>query len=80
MKKSIITFSITLSCLLLTAACATKGEHHNASHANTKADSTAIAYACPMHPDVTGKEGDICSKCNMKLEAVKSADTSKHQH
>ena len=25
-------------------------------------------YACPMHPEVTGKEGDICLKCGMKLE------------
>lgn len=25
-------------------------------------------YACPMHPEVTGKEGDTCPKCGMKLE------------
>ncbi len=25
-------------------------------------------YACPMHPEVTGKEGDECPKCGMKLE------------
>jgi rRNA maturation protein Nop10 len=25
-------------------------------------------YACPMHPEVTGKEGDDCPKCGMKLE------------
>ncbi len=24
-------------------------------------------YACPMHPEVTGKEGDNCPKCRMKL-------------
>ena len=28
------------------------------------------AYACPMHPKVTGKEGDKCSKCGMDLEKV----------
>jgi hypothetical protein len=28
------------------------------------------AYACPMHPEITGKEGDSCSKCGMDLEAV----------
>ena len=27
-------------------------------------------YSCPMHPEVTGKEGDICSKCKMKLVKV----------
>lgn len=25
-------------------------------------------FACPMHPEVTGKEGDECPKCGMKLE------------
>lgn len=25
-------------------------------------------FACPMHPEVTGKEGDTCPKCGMKLE------------
>ena len=28
---------------------------------------TAAAYVCPMHPEITGKEGDSCSKCHMKL-------------
>lgn len=39
-------------------------------------DSTQMAYACPMHPDITGKEGDKCSKCGMKLEAK----ASEHKH
>ncbi|MDN3724198.1 heavy metal-binding domain-containing protein [Aequorivita sp. SDUM287046] len=30
-------------------------------------DST---YACPMHPEVTGKKGDICHKCGMELVAA----------
>lgn len=29
--------------------------------------STAAAYVCPMHPEITGKKGDSCSKCHMKL-------------
>ena len=24
-------------------------------------------FACPMHPEITGKEGDKCSKCGMAL-------------
>ncbi|MEJ7625226.1 MAG: heavy metal-binding domain-containing protein [Ferruginibacter sp.] len=28
----------------------------------------AHTFACPMHPEVTGKEGDNCPKCGMKLE------------
>ena len=45
-----------------------------------KTEATSELYACPMHPEVTGKDGDKCSKCGMKLEAVKSADTAKHDH
>lgn len=29
------------------------------------------SYACPMHPEITGKKGDKCSKCGMALEPVK---------
>lgn len=43
-------------------------------------DSAQMAYACPMHPEVTGKEGDKCSKCGMKLEAVKKPDSAEHKH
>lgn len=28
------------------------------------------AFACPMHPAVTGAEGGKCAECGMKLEAV----------
>lgn len=24
-------------------------------------------YACPMHPEITGKKDEKCSKCGMKL-------------
>jgi len=37
--------------------------------------------ACPMHPEVTGKEGDTCSKYCMKLEPLKGSDsTDMHDH
>jgi len=42
-------------------------------------DSTQMAYACPMHPEVTGKDGDKCSKCGMKLEPVKEHKDD-HEH
>lgn len=28
---------------------------------------TAELYTCPMHPEVTGKQGEKCSKCGMEL-------------
>lgn len=33
-------------------------------------------YRCPMHPEVTGKEGDTCPKCGMKLEHSDAAPSA----
>jgi hypothetical protein len=33
----------------------------------TKNEASKDVYACPMHPKVTGKQGDKCSKCGMEL-------------
>ncbi len=37
----------------------------------TKHSETAMAYACPMHPEVKGKKGDTCSKCGMDFKEMK---------
>lgn len=63
-------------------------EHHAQGdstnhHEGVPMDSMQTAYACPMHPEVTGKESDKCSKCGMKLEPIKSPDSTQandHQH
>jgi hypothetical protein len=67
-SNSLITMA-AVAALTLFAAC---GNNDNAG--NT--DSTAMqhkhdhehTYACPMHPEVTGHEGETCPKCGMKLE------------
>lgn len=46
-------------------------EINNAQTANA-ADGNKL-YACPMHPEVTGKKGDKCSKCGMELTKEVSA-------
>src|SRR5687768_8736500 len=38
-------------------------------HMTSRIEHTA-AYACPMHPEVTGHKGDKCPKCGMALEKV----------
>lgn len=38
------------------------------------------SYACPMHPEVTGKQGDKCTKCGMALTPINGADHSEHEH
>ncbi len=62
--------SLALFSGLFFVACqhdASKHQHDAA--ATTAADPNAV-YACPMHPDVTGKAGDQCSKCGMDMVAM----------
>ena len=91
MKKSTVPFifliagffaatTLVTSCGNKRSEQATEGHHHaegdTTQHEGMPMDSTQSAYACPMHPEVTGKDGDECTKCGMKLELVKSADSS----
>ena len=81
MRKSVLTIAILTSGLfvssVLLTGCGTKKEQTTEEHQHMKSDTTKqydkmeMAYACPMHPEVTGKEGDTCSKCGMKLKLVK---------
>jgi hypothetical protein len=38
------------------------------------------AFACPMHPEVTGKDGDTCTKCGMDLTPISGEDHAEHNH
>ncbi len=93
MKKTILTATIVITGLfasaVLISSCGGKKEqsteehHHEAGdttahHDEMEMDSTQMAYACPMHPEVTGKAGDTCSKCGMKLVAVNADSTKVH--
>ena len=87
MKKSIATLVFfilgTLACSMIVTSCTSKAKQEQTEeHDAMKNDSTqATVYACSMHPEVTGKEGDKCSKCGMKLEAMKTSDsTDTHHH
>ena len=44
----------------------------NTATSTTETKTEKAKYACPMHPEVTGKQGDKCSKCGMTLKDVKS--------
>jgi len=45
-----------------------KKEHDNSDGHHDKENKT---FACPMHPNMTGKEGDECSECGMKFSEMK---------
>ncbi|MFN8284147.1 MAG: DUF3347 domain-containing protein [Chitinophagales bacterium] len=67
MKKLIIIISAITFAF---TACNTK---QTAETETTSTEQSNQLYACPMHPEITGKKGDKCSKCGMELtEPVKS--------
>lgn len=73
MKSILKTAAIVtgISTAMLVTSCGNESkketsEHHE--HTDSTAHSGEHIYACPMHPEVTGKEGDKCPKCGMKLE------------
>jgi hypothetical protein len=91
MKKSILAIGILISGLFISAilitGCGGKKEHAADENQQVESDTTkqqdemAMVYACSMHPEITGKEGDSCSKCGMKLELVKNTDSTEvHEH
>jgi hypothetical protein len=43
-------------------------------------EHTDVLYACPMHPEITGKKGDKCSKCKMLLTVVEDEGEGEDDH
>ncbi|MBC7913605.1 MAG: hypothetical protein H7Y07_05730 [Pyrinomonadaceae bacterium] len=68
-KLAGLAFIISGSILLPTCNSndKTASSDDSTSMAMGNQDESAHIYACPMHPEVTGKEGDNCPKCGMKL-------------
>ncbi|KIA87363.1 DUF3347 domain-containing protein [Flavobacterium sp. AED] len=62
--KNIILSSI--ACTFLFIACNPKNKQAETINTET-AKSSSELYACSMHPEITGKKGEACSKCGMEL-------------
>ncbi|WP_426092024.1 DUF3347 domain-containing protein [Flavobacterium sp. DSR3-2] len=45
-----------------------------------KTESTSQLYACSMHPEITGKKGEKCSKCGMELTEPVAQNEEAHDH
>jgi len=52
-------------------ACTQQKPASAASTQSAPAATAAAHFSCPMHPEITGKAGDKCPKCNMDLKPVK---------
>lgn len=70
----------SLFSILLAFALATTLSFALTSCGGQKTEEVAEAvYACPMHPEETGKEGDTCSKCGMALEKLETETDMNHE-
>ena len=56
---------------VLVTSCGSKSSE---THDHTTADHEH--FACPMHPDQVGHEGETCPTCGMKLEKVNAAQAA----
>ncbi|TRW98965.1 DUF3347 domain-containing protein [Flavobacterium gawalongense] len=55
-----------LAITLMMVSCNQKNEQVKTTNSETTENSSQL-YACPMHPEITGKKGDKCPKCGMEL-------------
>jgi hypothetical protein len=68
-KKTRKMKNVVLSTIVMTlvmVSCNQKKEDAGATNSE-KTESVSQLYACSMHPEITGKKGDKCSKCGMEL-------------
>jgi uncharacterized protein with PIN domain len=65
--------------MLVFASCKDAKEATTETTAIENSDNTAEGqlYACPMHPEVTGKQGEECSKCGMELTEPANKEVEK---
>jgi hypothetical protein len=63
MKNTILSAIVMASVLV---SCNQKNKETVTTNSETT-ERTSQLYACPMHPEITGKKGDKCSKCGMEL-------------
>ncbi|MFV8373753.1 DUF3347 domain-containing protein [Flavobacterium sp. LB1P71] len=57
---------LSIACAFLFTACNQKSKQAETINPET-AKSSSELYACSMHPEITGKKGEACSKCGMEL-------------
>jgi hypothetical protein len=62
--KNLILSAISLAFVL--TSCNQKNKEAEMINSKTTETGTQL-YACPMHPEVTGQQGDECPKCGMEL-------------
>jgi|LakWasM104_HOW12_FD_contig_123_36677_length_4077_multi_4_in_0_out_1_4 hypothetical protein len=60
------TLFLTAFLAITIVSCNNKAKETETNSTENKESSNEL-FACPMHPEVTGKKGEKCSKCSMEL-------------
>ena len=70
MKKTILSLGMAAFFVVGSATFIGCGNAHEENETATEeaVEQDEAVYACPMHSEVTGHEGDQCSKCGMDLK------------
>ncbi|MCF6352116.1 MAG: hypothetical protein L3J06_03805 [Cyclobacteriaceae bacterium] len=82
MKISIITLGIAIAFVAgstLLSSCGSGTQKDTETQEQHAMEITAKA-SCPMHPEITGKEDDKCSKCGMTLVLNDTEDPKDGEH
>lgn len=79
MKNQILSAIAMATIFMACNSSNTTSDKKSQTEANVAATDEQL-YSCSMHPEVTGKKGETCSKCGMELtEPVKQTEAT-HQH
>ena len=62
------------------SCCAMQGHDHHPKKAPVADAPAATVYICPMHPHITGEEGDNCPICGMHLVPKNEVSGSHEGH
>lgn len=67
----LVSLSFAISIAFISCGGGQEHEHTDHEEAAHKHDNDSeMTHACPMHPEIKGKKGDNCSKCDMSLEVI----------
>ena len=78
--KKVIGILMVVALISTTISCKDNKQEEQKEEMHNEMSEHETVYACPMHPEITGKEGDKCSKCGMDLAAVEAHDHSEMNH
>ena len=71
-STSLLSTVLTLALMTMNPWASRAVAQHDRPHAASTTTAQDPVYSCPMHPEVTGKAGDKCSKCGMDMTPVKA--------